>query len=268
MKTILLFVGEDEGMDARRLAALDLARAHSGHIRCIAVTPYDEYVVSDAFGGVYAVGDLLEKVAERESALRTSVEASLTREGVPFDYVQMAGDLAAGIAEAGALADVVVLSRPPGEHKGASFGAIDDVAIQGRTPVLAVPATLRRFDTSGPVVVAWDGSAEAAHAVRMAVPLFRTASRVVLLTVEEKSEYLPPLDACAYLSRHGLKTEVSSRPPGGRGVARTLLAEAETLGASVLVMGAYGKSRVREWLLGGVTRTILHQSPLPLFLAH
>lgn len=270
MKTILLPIHEDDGAEARLQVALDLARAHGAHLHCLHVTPFTAYVAADSFGGVFVLPDLVDAVNEQATRLRSETEARLAREDVPWSYEHGDGDPAATIVDRSSLADLIVLSPARREPRPSDpLPIAGDVAIHARTPVLVVPAAAKGFDVAGKAFVAWNGSPEAAHALKAALPLLRLASAVVIATVEEPSDdTLPPLDACEYLSRHGVKAEVLAVKRGSGSIADTLLAARDRVGAGYVVMGAYGHSRMRELVLGGVTREMLRGAPTPLFLAH
>lgn len=270
MKTILLHIHDDDAAEARLQAALDLARAHSGHLACLQVTPLIAYTSSDVFGGVYLMPDLLEAVQKQESRLREATEARLARENVSWSYEHDDGDPAATLVARSALADVVVLSRclrqpKPGEPEPLA----GDVAVHSSTPVLAVPPATNGFDVCGKAFVAWNGSIEAATALKAALPMLRQASEINLVRVSEDREgMLPATDACEYLSRHGLKVELREVARNGQAVGETLMGALAMVGGDYVVMGAYGHSRAREFLLGGVTRHMLAHCPVPLLLAH
>lgn len=177
---------------------------------------------------------------------------------------------AATIVDRSSLADLIVLSTALREPvPGDPLPLAGDVAINARTPVLVVPAGTTRFDVTGKAFVAWNGSPEAAHALKASLPMLRLAASVVIATVEEPhSGFLPPLDACEYLSRHGVKAELLAIERGKASTADALLTARDRTGAGYVVMGAYGHSRMREFVLGGVTREMLRGSPVPMFLAH
>ncbi len=270
MKTILLPIHDDDGAEARFQVALDLARAHGAHLNCLQVTPLTAYVASDSFGGVFVMPDLIEAVSAQETKLRTATEARLAREDVSWSYEHGDGDPAATIVDRSSLADLVILSPALREPRPTDpLPLAGDVAIHARTPVCVVPASARGLDVAGKAFVAWNGSPEAAAALKAALPMLRLAASVVIATVAEPSEdMLPPLDACEYLSRHGIKAELTTLERDRGSIADVLLAARDRLGASYVVMGAYGHSRMREFILGGVTREMLRGSPTPLFLAH
>jgi nucleotide-binding universal stress UspA family protein len=270
MKTILLPIHDDAGAEARLQVALDLARAHSAHLSCLQVTPLTAYVASDSFGGVFVMPDLIDAVSAHEAKLRADTEARLGREDVAWSYEHGDGDPAATIVDRSSLADLIVLSAALREPRPSDpLPLAGDVAIHARTPVCVVPATASGLDVAGKALVAWNGSAEAAAALKAALPMLRLATSVVIATVAEPSEdSLPPLDAAEYLSRHGVKAELLPLERGRGSIADTLLAARDRAGAAYVVMGAYGHSRMREFILGGVTREMLRGSPTPLFLAH
>lgn len=272
MKTILLFANDDDGLGARVEAALDLVRAFDGHLICLTVTPYDAFILGDPFGGIYALPIAIEGLREAEEQHRARMEEQLAREGIAWDWVHRDGQPAQMLVNEARLADLVVLSQPVrrgGGERGSIPALADAVAINARTPVLTVPAGARGFDCSGGALVAWNGSDEAAHALRFALPLLALAATVNLVVVGDGSGFaLPSLDACRYLSRHGIHSEMHEWPRGTDNVGANLLEAARSLDARYLVLGAYGRSRVMEAVLGGTTRYMLDHAPLPLVLAH
>jgi nucleotide-binding universal stress UspA family protein len=158
-----------------------------------------------------------------------------------------------------------------------SIGAADDafwrevrdaVLFQSGRPVLVVPdGTPSAFGET--VVVAWKDSVEAVHAVAAAAPFFAEAGGVSLLSVAESDEDDPSLAAMAeYLTLSGLKVEASRIAAPADGVAKALLNEASAKPGALLVMGAYGHWRWREWVFGGVTQEVLRSTTVPVVMAH
>jgi nucleotide-binding universal stress UspA family protein len=269
MKTILVHIRDDDGQAARLQAALDLTRAFDGHLVCLQATPFDAYIIGDPFGGVYAFPEIVARVREDEEAERSRIEADLANEGVAWEWLHYDGAAAQMLVEQGRLADCIVLSRPePGRGARRPLPIAADVTLHARTPVLAVPEAPLGVDVGAPVLVAWNGSAEAAAAVRAALPYLSRASAVHVATVGAEGADLPSTAACRFLSRHGIASELHAVDPDGRSIADALLATAQGVGAGALVMGAYGRSRLRELVLGGVTDDLLNGAPLPLLLAH
>lgn len=270
MKTILLHVHDDIGQAARLEFALDLARATGGHISCVQITPLEYFVGTDPFGGMYAVKEVLANLREQETAERARIEARLASEGVSWDWLQFDGNVAQTLISQARLADVVILSQPArGDDPVAEpIPVVPDVALHSRAPVFSIPAQVKPLDVAGPAMVAWNGSYEAAHALRFAVPLLKLASDVHLVEITQETRDFPSTAAASYLARHGLEPEIRTVAPGDKGVGATLARTADEIGASYLVMGAYGHSRLREMILGGVTRDLLGDARIPLFMSH
>lgn len=270
MKNILLYVHDDEGAEARLQVALDLARAHNAHLSCLYATPLTAYVASDIFGGVFVLPDLMDAVNKQESRVRAELEARLSRENVSWSYEQLDGEPAAAIVARSSLADAVVLSRCtrlPKRNEPEPLAG--DVAVHTSAPVLAVPPDAKRFDACGAAVVAWNGSIEAANALKAAMPMLRQAASITLVAIDEDEQAtLPASEACAYLSRHGLKPQLHEIVGKGGSVGDQLLDALSEMDAAYLVMGAFGHSRAREFLLGGVTRQMLTECPVPILLTH
>ncbi|WP_152542820.1 universal stress protein [Sphingobium sp. Ant17] len=116
--------------------------------------------------------------------------------------------------------------------------------------------------------MAWNGSIEAAHSLRLTLSFLRVASEVHIVNISSDNNDFPPMDASRYLARHGIGSQLHEWPQEGCTIAQTLLDAAGELAASSLVMGAYGHSRLRETVLGGVTRDLLSDTSVPLLLAH
>ena len=269
MKTVQLYATEDNGMESRLQAALDVTRAFEGHLACVQVTPFDAIIMGDPLGGVYAIPNMVAAVQDAEDDHKKRIEERLGVEGATWDWSRYIGQPAQIAVECSPLADLIVLSLP-GEDGGYTgpHSMAADVAVCARAPVLAVERETRNFDCFGPAMLAWNGSPEAAHALRLTLPMLRLASAIHIVTVAEEKASFPPTDASVYLSRHGLASELHEWPGGDRSVADALRDAAATLGAAYLVMGAYGHSRFSEAVFGGVTRDLLRHSPVPLLLAH
>lgn len=270
MKTVLLYASEDNGMESRLQAALDVARAFDSHLDCVQVTPFDAIIMGDPFGGVYALPNVVAAVQDAEDAHKARIEERLRTEGASWDWLRYTGQPSQVVVQCARLADLVVLSLP-GEEDGYTgpHAIAADVALTARAPVLALGRADHSFNCFGPAMIAWNGSPEAANALRLTLPMLQKASAIHIVSVAEpKEDVLPPTDASQYLSRHGLASELHQWPAGGGKVAEALQDAAATLGAAYIVMGAYGHSRFREAVYGGVTRDFLRHSKVPLLLAH
>jgi len=266
MKNILVLVHDDVGQEARLQAALSLTRALGGHLTCLDVALMPATVEDFATLGAAALLIPDERVSEARN--RAELDARLQKEGVPYHWTEAVGFASQSIRDAAALADVIVLNR---DIKG-SYPDMEEISGEvllgtGR-PILAVPGVSRGFDAFGHAMVAWDGSNEADAALLAAIPLLQHARTVTIVEIEDGSIKMPASHAACHLSRHGIDAEIR-RIPRGLDIASTVLLEQiDALKAAYLVMGGFGHSRFREALLGGVTRRMLQECPVPLFLAH
>ncbi|MFD1950794.1 universal stress protein [Sphingomonas arantia] len=269
MKSILLHVHDDAGLESRLQAVFDLARAFAGHITCLHAKPYPDYFMGDPSLASAVPVELFEEMEARRFALQKKVEQRLRLETIPWDWIHVDDLPADGLIKASPLTDVIVLSLDDRSAEyGRSQALVGAVATGALPPVLAMPASVHSLDTGAPVIVAWNGSAEASTALRVAVPLLRLAARVQLVEVAERSSALPADAGARYLSRHGIEVEIVQRQPIDGSVGKAILQAALETGAGLIVSGAYGHSRLREFLLGGVTRSLLTSSKVPLLFAH
>ncbi len=271
MKTILLHIHDDNGQESRMQAAFDIARATGGHISCHQVTPLAEYVAGDIYGGSYIPPTEIDIIRESEDKARAVVEARMQREGVPWDWRHSDGEVVHCLLSASRLTDVVIVSLPAQGRRSAGdpLPIVPGLAISSRAPVIAIPVAARGFQCLGRAMVAWDGSHEASVALCASRPLLALASEVHVVAVEEKAKRdFPPFDANEYLSRHGISSEIHEWPRKGRSVEEALAAAAAELRIDWIAMGAFGHSRLRETIFGGVTRYLLSEGQVPLLLAH
>jgi nucleotide-binding universal stress UspA family protein len=260
MRSILVLADRTPESEPRLQAALSLARAQSGHLTILIDTPIARYLATDGMGGGYLAADVMNEAVAADDAFAQTLHQRLIHEDVPYDILRAEDEPTDAIAEAGRLNDVVVLTR--------SLPFVGEVVLSGTAPVLVVPGEGAPVVPFRVACVAWDGGDEAAAAVRAAVPLLVQAGAVHVLTVAEKAGGFPVCDAVKYLARHGVKAEVVEVERHGS-IEQTLRAAVVELGGDLLVMGAYGHSRLREFLLGGVTRYFLEQASEPvLLLAH
>lgn len=271
MKSILLHIDHDAAMNARLQVALDIARASGGHITCLQAISYEVFAPGDFYGS--AIAAAMPVIKENAEKLRAEIEAHLATEDVPWDWRFVYGVAPHRLLEHSPLADVVILGPTDVGDGGRGPSAIvGDLVLKAPVPVLVVPGDAGRFDPAAPAMVAWNGSSEAAHALRAAVPLLAMARKVYLVSVAEaegKPRFdFPALEGAQYLSRHGIECEVVEVPRGEAGIADTLFSAAQMRECALMVMGAYGHSRLAEMLLGGVTRKMLTEPSMPILLAH
>ncbi|HET7605081.1 MAG TPA: universal stress protein [Sphingomicrobium sp.] len=268
IKTILFHVHSDDGLANRIEVALSIARAFGAHVQFLHVTPIEAYTVTDAFS-VFVSPQIMAVLEDESAKLREKLQQQLANEDVSWSYEDVTGEMMRHLIQNAALADLVVTGRQPHEREfgGPGITLIGDMLHSIRTPLLVVGDDASKIDPFGPAIVAWNGSYEAANALRAALPLLKIASYVRLVTVEEKKgQQFPSTPALEYLSRHGVHAELSERPRVMDTVEQEILAQAAIDGASYIVMGGYSHSRAGQFLFGGVTRSLLKKCSVPLFV--
>jgi nucleotide-binding universal stress UspA family protein len=178
-------------------------------------------------------------------------------------------DAAAAVRLSARYADLVVLGQPePGEALARGFA--EEVILAAGRPVLMVPYAGRFPDAGKRVLVAWNASREAARAVTDALPLLSRAQSVEVVAFDSAGDHgeVPGADVALFLSRHGVKASAARQSAPGVDVGSQILSRAADVDADLIVMGAYGHSRLRELALGGATRSVLDAMTVPVLMAH
>ena len=272
MKNVLLLAHDDAGQEARLQAALDVTRAISGHLSCLdVITPplAPGYGIYGDYNGA-ATAELLENERQRAVLNRARIEKRLSHEEVSWDWKNVIGVPDEEVRDAAKLADLVVLSMGLDAHEPSELRHLcGRMAAKAHRAVLAVPTQACGINLSGTALVAWDGSHEADEALRDAIPLLQQADHVVLLDLDDPEAPFSTVDAATYLSRYGVHPRVHAMyRKENETVFGAILEKARNIAAAYIVMGAFGHSPTIETIFGGVTRSMLANSEIPLVLAH
>lgn len=271
MKSLLLHIDGDSCMEARMQAALDVARATGAHITCLQAVSYEVFAPGDFYGSAMAAA--MPRIKEAADELRQKIETDLSNEDVSWDWQFLYGMAEHRLLEQSALHDLIIVGpNDIGEDGKRASRMVGELVLKAPVPVLVVPGDTKRLDLGAPMMIAWNGSSEACVALRAATPLLALASKVYLTSVAEESDKqrfdFPPTSGAKYLSRHGIEAELVEVPRGDARISDTLFSAAQMRDCGMMVMGAYGHSRLSEMLLGGVTRHSLTQPAMPILLAH
>lgn len=269
MKSVLLHINDDCAVNARLDFALDFCRAHFAHLTCVQTTSVDALLASQPMGGAFATAAIFEELDENEAALKTRIQDRLGREDICWDWHSANSDASAALVTWSALADVLIVSEVnQGDGYKRPLPVVDHLTLHAACPVLVLPEKVDRYTPGCVAIVAWNGSPEAANALKSALPVLRLASSVRIISVEEDDRAFPQTGASTYLARHGITSELRPLAANGWPPADILIDCARAQSAGIIVMGAYGRSRFREALLGGTTRKMLGSPPAPLLLHH
>jgi len=273
---IVVYVDGAEATKARVGFALALAKEHGAHLVGVAFAPTALLPLYGADVGFADMTEVLESVKTQSVNALDAFKTRAKAEGVSAEARLMQGmseEFPHDFAHAARHVDLAILGQPrDGDPLIGQYALVERCLFASGRPVIIVPAAPEKLALKGTIVAAWDGSAEAARAINDALTFLKPAARVVLLVgvpAGDGEERTPPTDdMIAHLKRHGVKAEAMRVKVSEGDVGRLLLTTAKDLGADLMVMGAFHHSRWREFILGGVTLTVLEEATIPLFMAH
>jgi nucleotide-binding universal stress UspA family protein len=255
--------------------AVSIASALEAHLAGIAFL-YDPIVPISGTG--YIPPEVIEtQQADNEAAAKAAIDrfAEATRRaGLSAEPLTLSASLAGSGDQFGRIArrfDLAVVGQAEPETSSVEDIIAEATLFESGRPMIVVPYIQKaplKLDT---VMLCWDGSRQAARAVGDALPLLAKAGRVeiVIITNERgKKDEIEGADIGQHLARHGLKVDVHRISGGGIDVADALLSHAADSGTDFMVMGGYGHSRLREFVLGGVTHSILKSMTVPVLMSH
>lgn len=256
-------------------AARQIGQTHDAAVTALyAVTPSFVALPFSPEAGPGIVNALREIDDERRARARSAFEQSLEAHGVRAGWAEVNDDpIMAVVAQQALNADLLVLGQhdPSGTSStGVPFDFVETVmAISGK-PALILPYAGVPPMVGKTAVIAWKPTREAARAVSAAVPLLRRARRVHVLSWSGEEEAISgdQLDLNGYLKLHGVDATWHREGEEPEALGELLLSRTFDLEADLLVMGCYGHSRAREWILGGTSRTVLRSMTLPVLMAH
>jgi len=178
------------------------------------------------------------------------------------------GDTPADLIAEARHADLVVLGPPSPAPAYNVHASPVDIALGGGGPVLIVPAQGDRIKIGARALVAWNGSREAARALRDALPLLAEGAVLEVRIAHPKDGAPDTAPLRRHLEQHGLKVNIETVVEEGQSISEWLVREAVQTDCDLIVMGLYGHARLQEFVLGGVSRQMPHGSPLPLLISH
>jgi nucleotide-binding universal stress UspA family protein len=271
-KTLLVHIDDSRPSEARTAFALDLALKHDAHLIGLYVVCQDLLRPLVKRDDSLSLGKLEAQGVERMNRAREQFTAAAQRAGCPFEWRAPAGPAIDVAVLHARHADLLVMGQedPDDQASYVARNFVEEVVMSGGRPVVVLPFAGHVATFGENVVVAWDGSREAARALADALPILKRAHFVTVSTVQKHPEGEPGagFDVSGYLERHGVRASFVSVPrAAGMTTAATLLNQISDLHADLLVMGAYGHARAREHVLGGVTYTMLQTMTAPVFMS-
>jgi nucleotide-binding universal stress UspA family protein len=286
IKTILVPATGNQTDDAVFTSALTAARAFNAHLDFLHVRVDAAAMVAAMAAdgsGAAMVSGLVERIEEeatrREDTARQLFQRFCERERLAIEdtpagkqsptaqWLRQTGDEAYWVREYGRAADLLVIGRPA-DDQGVSIDTIEAALVGTGRPVLIVPAA-PLVSLPETMIIAWKAAPEAARAVTAAMPFLSKARQILIVTVAEEEGLSDEEGArlMTALGWHGLNASTRHLRPDRLGAADTLIAAAAEQSALV-VMGAYGHSRLREWVFGGFTEHVLRSAEAPVLMMH
>ena len=276
-KNLLLHLEHSSGCQNRLQVAFALAKKYDALITGLFVVP--DYVVPsyvEAQISVDLITDVTEKALARARETLSGYQKMADEAGVKLDAHVLEGQLIPILREHSKYSDLLLLGQDhPDDPDNASYGLADALLFEGACACMVVPHSGKLAAPGQRVLLTWNASRESARALREAMPILVAADEVVVLSSEpddadaEIARGHPHADELArFLESHGIESISSGIADLDISTSDAILGQAAEMNADLIIMGAYGHARLREIILGGVTRDLLKQSTIPLFLAH
>jgi nucleotide-binding universal stress UspA family protein len=255
--------------------AISIAETFSAHITGIAFA-YEPVVAPTVMGGV--PGDWVEaqraESAKAATAAIAQFEAAAQRSALSADHRMLPAAVGGAADLFGHIArrfDLSVVGQTEPDRPTPEELIIESALFESGRPVVVVPYIQKQGLKLDRVLVCWDGSRTATRAIADSLPFLTRAKAIDVITVTDghaKSDEIPGADIGHHLTRHGLNIEVKRIVAPDVDVPNTILSYAADCSADFLVMGGYGHSRLREFVLGGATRGILSSMTVPALMSH
>jgi nucleotide-binding universal stress UspA family protein len=275
IKDIVANLSVGESRDVAADYAISVAETFGAHLAGVAFA-YEPVIPGTIMGGMPA--DVIDASrAESERAAKTAAtrfDQGAGRAGVSFESRVFDATLVGASDLFGRIArrfDVSVVGQAEPDKLAGEDLIIEAALFQSGRPVIVVPYIQRSALKLDRIMVCWDGGRTAARAIGDAVPFLARAKAIdviIVATEQGKKDELPGADMGQHLARHGVKVEVKRLVAGDTDVPNLLLSHAADSAADLMVMGGYGHSRLREFILGGTTRAILQSMTLPVLMSH
>lgn len=275
-KTILAHWADDDAPVGNVGLAARLARQFDAHLTMIAFG-IEPNIAAYSYGapGAAVMTAQTEAAQEQALALKLAAEDWGAKQGMGGDVhtvISSVDGLSHAMAGHARYCDLVVMEEPYSSKRDeVSVRILEGALFEGSVPVLVCPERAPE-EMGRRILIGWDRSLEALHAIRGAMGFLKAADSVELTLIDplpsESGQDDPGADMALMLSRHGVNVTVAQVPSAGRSISDALRKRVMDIGADTMVMGAYGHSRLREALIGGPTRDMLESAPVPVLMAH
>ncbi|MDX1605653.1 MAG: universal stress protein [Candidatus Competibacterales bacterium] len=272
LKDILVHVDGGKTHRERIETAVELARVHDAHLTGLYVIP--EYFIP-SYAEIHIPIEVIEAQEKEAQAAANRAEAEFRslaeNAGCPVEWLCTRGYADQHLIERSRYTDLVLIGQAEDGGLLSAESELEDAVLLGAArPVLVIPYIGLQAPVGRRIMVAWKPSREAVRAVHDAMPLLQRADRVEVVTVNPGAGEgdIPTADICVHLARHGVKAEAAQVVARDIEVGDALLSRASDESIDLIVLGAYGHTRWRETVFGGVTRHLLQHMTVPVMMSH
>lgn len=276
LRDVLVHVDDSKSCVARIAASVQLAEKHDAHLVGLYIVPNSAI---PGYVDVQVPVDLIkmqeDRLLEAAKLAEQAFIETTKQAGISSEWRCQKGDAASVLADHGHYTDLIVIGQRDRELNsiGSSSEMMDEIILTAGRPVLIIPHNFKGSDIGTKVIVGWDQGQRATRALHDAIPLLQKADEVSIMTVNPGSEpkdreHLPSVDIAHHLARHHIQVSADHVTSNELSVGDHLLSRAADMGADLLVTGAYGHARWRELILGGVTRKLLENMPIPILMSN
>ena len=277
-KTIMVCLNEVDRIDRLLDFAIEIAEHQSSHILGLYVIPavqiYPSVTIDLSSQAFDAYREFFKRHAHR---VKDSFDSRMRQSGLRSEWCLVHGEtplVADRVIEHGMAADLVIASQVDrSDSFGVELGFVERLVMGLGRPLLLVPNATTSRTLRGKVLIGWNGTREAARAAFDAIPLLQQAEAITITWVDpqktlETPRTVPCAELATALTRHNVKTTAEGFPTAGLTAGQALKMRALDLGADLLVMGAYGHTRISEFVFGGATDFMLKNMPIPILMSH
>jgi nucleotide-binding universal stress UspA family protein len=267
IKTILAVLNSPDTADGVIETGVALSQKYGAHLIAVyAEAPEQVFVYAPMeIPDPGAIMALQQAADERAKAIETKFTAIVEREGISHEWRKfrgLGGYSSSGVIDSARSVDMVLCAQFDENTPSAQRADIEDLIFECGRPVVVVPYITTSAKPIERIVIAWNGSREAARAAFDAMPFLLDAKEIEVVSVDAKSSQSQTADFAGSelgvtLARHGIKVTVNNVESGGKPVGAVIENRASDFAADMLVMGAYTHSRIRERIFGGATSTLL-----------
>jgi nucleotide-binding universal stress UspA family protein len=277
-RNIMVYLDQGNSNQARVDSALAIASTHGAALTGVALIAQPSLAILQRLG-VTNAPDLHEKSRADAQEIVGQFHERAAAAGVEADVLKLEcpeGDAPAKLSRVARVYDLSILRQANPDNDNTAFvaGLSEEVMFSSGRPVLYMPYIGAHQIPFKRGLIAWDGSRSSARAVHDALPLLENMDQVTILVInsnkmEPSSDGVMPGEGLSrHLHRHGISSEIQRLQRGDSSTSTLILNELANTGADLLVMGGYGTPKLREIMLGGVTRTVLEMMTVPVFMSH